>query len=158
MVFALLALATDRHATRADAAATYRAYFPWFAYAVTMLDSFVDQAEDAAAGAHSYIAHYPDPALAVARLHESVAQAAARQLALPHGERHAVLLGCMIAMYLSKDSARAPDLRAASEFVAQAGGSLTALLLPVLRMWRICNAQTAAHVTLLPAWYQALSS
>ena len=29
-----------------------------------MLDSYVDQAEDAANGDHSYIAHYPTPELA----------------------------------------------------------------------------------------------
>ncbi len=61
----------------------------------------------------------PRPGAGGPRLHESVVQAATRQLALPHSERHGVLLGCMIAMYLSKDSARAPDLRAASESVAR---------------------------------------
>ncbi len=142
VVFALLALAADPDVTAADAAATYRAYFPWFAYAVTMLDSFVDQAEDAREGAHSYVAHYPHPELVVERLRESVEHAARRQLSLPYGERHTVLLGCMIAMYLSKDSARTLGLRDSSERVAQAGGSLTALLLPILRLWRICNAQT----------------
>jgi tetraprenyl-beta-curcumene synthase len=143
VVFALLALAAETDVTDADAAATYRAYFPWFAYAVTMLDSFVDQADDQREGAHSYVTHYPEPELAVVRLRESLLESAERQLALPHGERHAILLGCMIAMYLSKDSARVPDLRAASERVVAAGGSLTSLLLPVLRLWRVCNDQTA---------------
>ncbi|HEY6779597.1 MAG TPA: DUF2600 family protein, partial [Thermoleophilaceae bacterium] len=41
VTFALLALAADPHTTYASAKATYDAYFPWFAYAVTMLDSYV---------------------------------------------------------------------------------------------------------------------
>ena len=37
------------------------AYFPWVSLAITMLDSYVDQSEDAASGDHSYIAHYAEP-------------------------------------------------------------------------------------------------
>jgi hypothetical protein len=43
-------------------------------------------------------------------------------------------------MYLSKDSSRSRALRASSASLAGAGGSLTALLLPVLRIWRIAYA------------------
>lgn len=141
LVFALLALATDGNATPGQARATYDAYFPWFGNAVTMLDSYVDQAEDARRGAHSYVAHYPSPEVAVERVCLSVERAAERLLALPNGERHAVLLASMVAMYLSKDSARSPELRAGTAEIVRAGGSLTRLLLPVLRAWRICNGQ-----------------
>lgn len=144
VTLALLALATDPLATTADATATYDAYFPWWAYAVTMLDSYVDQADDRASGAHSYISHYPAPEHAVQRLCEGVERSAERLLELPHGERHAVLLGCMVAMYLSKDSARAPELREATDRIGRSGGTLTTILLPVLRAWRIVNRQTAA--------------
>jgi tetraprenyl-beta-curcumene synthase len=143
VTFALLALATDPDATHEDARRTYDAYFPWFAYAVTMFDSYVDQAEDARSGAHSYISHYRHPEIASRRLCESVERSAGSLLSLPHGERHAVLLGCMIAMYLSKDSARTPGMRETTALISRAGGSLTTILLPVLRAWRVCNAQTA---------------
>lgn len=142
VTFALLALAADPHATREQAEAVHAAYFPWFALAVTMLDAWVDQEEDERCGAHSYVAHYPSREAAAARLCETVERAAAAQLALPQGERHTVLLACMVAMYLSKDSARAPELREASARIVAAGGSLTRLLLPVLRLWRIANGQT----------------
>lgn len=56
-------------------------------------------------------------------------------------ERHAVLLGCMIALYLSKDSARTPELRETTTRIVAAGGTLPKLLLPVLRTWRTCNGQ-----------------
>ena len=53
------------------------------------------------------------------------------------------LAACMVAMYLSKDSAHAPDMRASTAGFVRAGGSLTRLLLPVLRLWRIIFAQRA---------------
>jgi tetraprenyl-beta-curcumene synthase len=141
---ALLAVAASETATAADAQATYDAYFPWLALTLTLIDSYVDQAEDAVAGNHNYLSHYDSAAAAVERLRESVARAAHDVLALPQGERHAVLLGCMVALYLSKDSARTPELRATTASIAAAGGSLTRLLLPVLRLWRIGNGQASA--------------
>jgi tetraprenyl-beta-curcumene synthase len=144
VTFALLALAADPHATTADAATMHAAYFPWFAYAVTMLDAYVDQHEDRRMGAHSYVGYYRSSERAVDRIVESVARSARSLLALPHGERHAVILGCMVGMYLSKDSASTPDLRDGTVRVRRAGGALTALLVPVLRLWRVANGQTAA--------------
>lgn len=138
---ALLTVAASETVTRAEAVATHAAYFPWLAMALTMLDSYADQAEDRANGDHSYVGHYATPEAAVERLCESVARAASGVLALPGGERHAVLLGCMIALYLSKDSARAPALRTTTARIASAGGTLPMLLLPVLRTWRVCNGQ-----------------
>jgi tetraprenyl-beta-curcumene synthase len=141
---ALLTAAASETVTRAEAVATHAAYFPWLAMALTMLDSYADQAEDRANGDHSYVGHYATPEAAVERLCESVARAASGVLALPDGERHAVLLGCMIALYLSKDSARAPTVRKTTARIAVAGGTLPVLLLPVLRTWRVCNGQRRA--------------
>jgi len=138
---ALLAAAASQTVTRETAAATHAAYFPWLAMALTMLDSYADQDEDRTNGSHSYVGHYATPDVAVERLCESVARAASSVLTLPNGERHAVLLGCMIALYLSKDSARAPALCETTARIAAAGGTLPRLLLPVLRTWRICNGQ-----------------
>lgn len=144
IVFVLLSIATSPTLTAAEAQTIYDAYFPWFAYGVTMLDSFVDAVEDEGRGAHSYIAHYPHRELAVPRMCECVEQAAGRLLALRHGERHAVMLGCMVAMYLSKNSAWAAESRAATGRIRRSGGSLTAILLPVLRIWRVWNHQTTS--------------
>jgi tetraprenyl-beta-curcumene synthase len=144
VTFTLLALAADSRVTVADAEQLHAAYFPWFAYAVTMLDAYVDQDEDAQTGAHSYIAYYGTSETAVRRLCESVERSAEDLLALCHGERHAVLLGCMIAMYLSKNSALAPHRRGGTTSIRCAGGTLATVLVPVLRMWRICNRQTTA--------------
>ena len=70
-----------------------------------------------------------------------VREAAWRARALPDGARHAVIVACMIAMYLSKDSSRTPQMRARTRSLAAAGGSLPRLLLPVLRAWRLLYSQ-----------------
>lgn len=144
VVHVMLTLAADLECSERVIADTYAVYFPWVSLATVMLDSYVDQAEDAASGSHSYFAHYASNAQAVGRLRESIVQSAQGALRLPNGERHAVLVASMIAMYLSKDTARSPELRATTRDLARAGGSLTCVLLPILRAWRIRYGQRAA--------------
>jgi tetraprenyl-beta-curcumene synthase len=108
-----------------------------------MLDSYVDLVDDEASGNHSYISHYPDEERAVQRLAECITRAARGALSLPKGHRHTVIVCAMVAMYLSKDSARLPRLRSHASQLLAAGGSLTRLLMPVLRLWRIAYSQRA---------------
>ncbi len=142
-VHAFLALAAQPDCSDADMRRTCAAYFPWLSVATTMLDSYVDQAEDVLNGDHRYIAHYPSE-LAGERVRELVSRSAVEARRLSNGHRHAVIAACMVAMYLSKDSARTPDMRASTASIAQAGGSLTRVLLPILRLWRVAFAQQAA--------------
>lgn len=144
VIHALLALAAAPRTSEREVRDTYAVYFPWVSLAVVMLDSYADQQDDAAEGAHSYFAHYESDAQAFERLRETIVQSARGALQLPNGERHAVLVGCMVAMYLSKDTARAPELQATTRDLARAGGSLTCLLMPILRAWRIRYRQQAA--------------
>lgn len=143
-IYSLLALAAEPRASRRDADETYAVYFPWVSLAVVMLDSYADKEDDALAGEHSYCEHYDDDELATARLRLSIERAARGVLQLPNGRRHAVLVACMSAMYLSKDSMRVPELRDTTRQLARAGGSLTRLLLPILRLWRIRYGQRSA--------------
>ena len=141
-VLALLALAAERgEPEEGRVRATCAAYLPWISLVATMLDSYADQAQDAAEAQHSYIAHYPCAEVAVERVGEIVREAARRARALPDGARHTVIIACMVAMYLSKDSSRTPQMRASTRNLAAAGGSLSQLLLPVLRTWRVLYAQ-----------------
>ncbi len=140
-VLALLALAAAGGLDERRVLDTYTAYLPWISLAGTMLDSYADSAQDAADGEHSYIAHYPCAEEAVERLGVLVREAALRARALPDGPRHTVLVACMVAMYLSKDSVRTPELRASTLHLARACGSLARVLLPVLRVWRVMYAQ-----------------
>lgn len=139
----LLALAARSTLSLAEAEAAHASYFPWLTAMLTMLDSYADLEQDLRSGEHSYIAHYENVELAVERLTLSIRNAARAVLKLPDGERHGVLLGCMIALYLSKDSVRTSDMRPTTARLLAAGGDLPRLLLPILRLWRVCNAQRA---------------
>jgi tetraprenyl-beta-curcumene synthase len=143
-VYALLALAADCTSSEQDISLVEAAYVPWICAASTMLDSYVDQAEDLESGNHSYIAHYPDPDSAALGVRRLVWRAAHEARSLRNGTRHAVIAAGMIAMYLSKSSARTPEMRATTQSLVNAGGSLTRLLLPILRAWRFLYAQRSA--------------
>lgn len=141
---ALLALAAQPRRCRQPEIMRVRdAYNPWISATTTMLDSFVDQLDDAANGDHSYIAHYPTHEIAVTRMRWLICQSITRAQALGDGERHVLLVSAMAAMYLSKDSTRNHQLHRASRSLVRAGGPLTRLLLPLLRLWRIVYRQRA---------------
>jgi tetraprenyl-beta-curcumene synthase len=140
-ILALLALAADPARSKREAQATYDAYLPWVSLAGTMLDSYSDLDEDRMAGAHSYLDHYPSVDIAVDRLAALTTRALEETTALPDGERHVVLVSCMIAMYLSKQSTREPDWRSTTIALARHAGPLPRALTPVLRFWRILYGQ-----------------
>ncbi len=140
-VLALLALGAKPACADAEISQIRKAYFPWISAATTMLDSYVDQREDIANGNHSYIAHYSTPQFALQRVRELIRRSLSEANALPEGERHALIVAGMITLYLSKDSARTEAMRASTERLVRAGGSLTRILLPILRLWRIAYGQ-----------------
>jgi tetraprenyl-beta-curcumene synthase len=140
-VHALLALGARADCVPAETTRIQRAYFPWISAATTMLDSFVDQLEDAANGDHSYVAHYDDSKTAVREIGRLLRRSLIEAGALDDAEHHVLIVACMIAMYLSKDSARSASLREGSRRLASASGSLTIALLPILRLWRVLYAQ-----------------
>jgi len=137
VVHMLFVLAGTPDITPADVVQMRGAYWPWVSLTATMLDSYVDATEDVRNGDHSYVAHYPSMEAAVERIGEIIGRSAANVRGLPNGHRHTVILACMIAMYLSKDSANTAEFRASTRKLIEAGGSLTRVLVPVLRLWRI---------------------
>ncbi len=143
-VHALLALAAESVASEREIKAVLAAYFPWIAATSTMLDSYVDQAEDASVGGHSYLSHYPSLDIATQRVGELVERSVCGARRLDRGHRHAVIATCMIAMYLSKDSARTPAMHTTTRSLAHCGGTLAVLMLPILRLWRILYALRSA--------------
>jgi tetraprenyl-beta-curcumene synthase len=136
-IHALLALAAQPHACSEPAIARVRdAYNPWISAATTMLDSYVDQSDDAANDDHSYIAHYSRPHDAAARLCWLIQQSITRARRLPGGDRHTVIVAGMVALYLSKDATGEANLGEDRQAIAQAAGPLARLLLPILHLWR----------------------
>jgi tetraprenyl-beta-curcumene synthase len=140
-IYALFALAAERRLRGGEIARAYRAYFPWTSALATMLDSFVDQTEDRLNGDHCYVAYYNSAEHATRAISHLVRRCLVETHALENGERHTLIAACMIAMYLSRDSARVPALARQSRQLVSAGGSLTRALVPILRLWRIAYGQ-----------------
>jgi tetraprenyl-beta-curcumene synthase len=142
--FALLALACEANPSEREIARTHAAYFPWASAVACMLDSYADQAEDAANGDHSYLAHYPTPDAAVAGTCRLVRRCLYELNSLENSEKHILIVCSMVALYLSKDSVRIGPMRASSVRIARAGGSLSRALIPVLRLWRAAYQLTSS--------------
>jgi tetraprenyl-beta-curcumene synthase len=140
-IFALLTLAAEPACDEAEIQRTYHTYFPWTSAAATMLDSYVDQVEDAANGDHIYISHYQTADQATRHIQLLIRRCLREARTLRNAEMHTLITASMIALYLSKDSARGSAMSATSKALADAGGSLTRALVPILRLWRIAYAQ-----------------
>lgn len=140
-IFALLALAADGNTPAQLLTRTRAVYSPWATAAATMLDSYVDRVEDEINGDHSYVAHYPTQERAVERIGQLIQRTIHASQQLPNSEGHTLITACMVAMYLTKDAARAPSTRELTTRIARSGGSLTLGLMPILRLWRIAYAQ-----------------
>lgn len=143
-IYALLSIGAEPALSEAHVRQTRDTYFPWVSAVITMLDSYVDEREDIDCGNHVYVAHYRTPELATAHVCELIRRSFTAASALPNGERHSTIVACMIAMYMSKDSARIGEVRATTKRLIDAGGSLTKILLPILRAWRIAYMQRSA--------------
>lgn len=135
-IFALLALAAMPACDRQLVAQTSQSYFPWISVLTAMLDSYVDQVEDAAVGAHSYLSHYPSPTAATERVCSLMCRGLKEAGLLTNAEKHVVIVSCMFAMYLTKRSAGKPPMRFTTHRLRRTGGHLTQLLMPLLALWR----------------------
>ncbi len=143
-VLALLAVAAEPQSGTDYALGVYLAYFPWISLTATLLDSYGDLIEDQVNNENSYVARYESLEVAVGRIEDVLRRAVLETGLLRNGERHAVILAAMVAMYLSKDSARTPDMKATSRMLLCAGGPLAMLLGPVLRAWRVAYSLRGA--------------
>jgi tetraprenyl-beta-curcumene synthase len=143
-VLAMLALAAEpaeSAPSSVEIESVYDAYLTWIAPVGAMLDSYSDILDDQATGDHSYISYYPTMETAVARVNQLVGEARDAAVLLPNGSRHVVVIACMIAFYLSKDSVRAPAMRTSTRELRRAGGPLVGMLVPILRAWRTIYGQ-----------------
>jgi tetraprenyl-beta-curcumene synthase len=140
-IHALLALAADPACRGQDVDSVDAVYMPWACAASTMLDNYVDHAEDLQNEAHNYIDHYPDRDSAECGVYKLLQRATYGANTLRDDAKQATIVAGMAAMYLSKDSARTPEMRSTTRSLIYAGGSLTRLLLPILRAWRIVYAR-----------------
>ncbi len=104
-IYALCALASHADASAAEAARVETAYFPWIAGLLGILESLVDQEEDAAAGTLSYARHYGSPEDAAAATAAFARHASEDVALLRDTAAHVVILAGMIATNLSHQGA-----------------------------------------------------
>lgn len=128
-IYALLAAAVDPHLRCGEAKAIDAAYHPWICLACTLMDSLVDELDDRASGAHSYVAHYDDDSVMAVRVRSVVQRAISEAGYLPRGDRHVVIVTGMIAMYLAAAKQPHPEIRWEL-------GWLAAVEMPVTRAMR----------------------
>jgi tetraprenyl-beta-curcumene synthase len=140
-VIVLLALAADEASTDDDLRAALDVYNPWVGALSLALDSYIDQADDAETGDWSAIAYHPNSQVAQQRIATLIDRALREAATLRHGQRHVVIIAAMIAMYLTSDSATSGPIAASTRRLRQTGGTLTAMLIPLLRCWRILYRQ-----------------
>jgi tetraprenyl-beta-curcumene synthase len=136
----LLALAADEATMRDDLVRAADAY-TWVASASAFLDNYVDRREDARTGAHNYLTYYATEDEAVDAVARLIGRSLREVAALRHGERHVLIVTSMVAMYLSSDGARGFALRDTTRRLVAGGGTLTRVLLPILRTWRLAYGQ-----------------
>ena len=133
-VLALLALAAD--SAPHDATQILAVFMPGICALSTLLDSYVDQAEDAEEENHSYLGHYESPTTGSKRLIWFISTSAQDADTLQDGHRYTIILASMIAMYLSKDSALTRENSSTTATLLKAAGPLASILWPLVRLWR----------------------
>lgn len=127
----------DRMRRAADA-------YVWVGSSAALLDSYLDFDADQHDGSHNWLGYYDSVDHAVARAAVLLAGATERVRVLPAGERHAVIVGAMAALALSGDAARLPERREATTALIRSGGTLTRVLVPMLRAWRVAYGRTTS--------------
>jgi tetraprenyl-beta-curcumene synthase len=137
----VLALAADEGTTPDDLLQAADAYV-WVASAAALLDSYIDRPIDVSSGSHNWFDYYPTDGHATRRAAELLQGAMCQISALRNAERHVVIVASMAALWLSSDTARRTDMRAATAAMAHSGGGTTRLLIPVLRAWRVAYKRT----------------
>ncbi|HEX3734560.1 MAG TPA: DUF2600 family protein [Solirubrobacterales bacterium] len=133
---ALIAAAAAPRTTAAEAELIDAAYFPSVGALTVLLDDLIDRDEDAAAGAHNYMAYYRDSEEAANRL-ELIAHLARGGLEkLRHPHAHAAILAGVAGFYLSAAAAETPYARPIRDRLLWAAGPAVRPIAGVMRRRR----------------------
>jgi tetraprenyl-beta-curcumene synthase len=121
-LFALIAAAGRRHLEPSAAVAIERAYWPWIGALHSLLDSLVDEPEDAATGQGSLLDYYESPQEATMRLQLLAHKAAHAARSLPRSQEHVLILAGMASFYLTAPEASSPVARRVSSTIGDTLG------------------------------------
>jgi tetraprenyl-beta-curcumene synthase len=140
-LFALIAMAAQSHPSAEEARAVEDAYFPWIGALHSLLDSLIDLPEDRASCQPALIEHYGTADEAAAGLRRLAEESRRQVAALPHSDRHALMLAGMVSIYLAEPRAGDPQVRAARRAVLGVLGASSTATMAVMRMR--CRALSA---------------
>lgn len=136
-VFALVAAAAQPALTGAEANAIERAYWPWIGALHSLLDSLVDQEQDARAEHRSLLSYYSGPRELVTRFQLLALEAKRAAASLPRADEHTLVLAAMVSHYLTAPQAATPLGRQVAHAII---GTLGRITTPTMRMLAIRRA------------------
>jgi tetraprenyl-beta-curcumene synthase len=133
---ALIAAAADPATSAAEAERIDAAYFPAIGALTVLLDDLIDRDQDAATGAHNYLAYYGDSEEAAARLDLIAHLARSGLTRLRHRRRHAAILAGVAGFYLSAAAAETPYARPIRERLLRSTGPAVRPIVAFMRRRR----------------------
>ena len=141
-VHALLAAAASPELTGQDVATIDAAYFPCIGALHSLLDSLVDEQEDAATGQLRLLDCYPSRRQATAGLRQLTARALAATRELPSGADHALLVTAMACSYLAAPEASSSSVDQVARQVRTSLGPLARPMLLVFKLRRLAGGRS----------------
>jgi len=134
-----------------ELAAIEGAYFPWIGALHSLLDSLLDELEDAATGQLSLVGRYRCSRDAASRMRSLTVRALAAARTLPDGRSHQLLVAAMACHYLSALDGTAAGEPEPAWAVREALGALAGPALVVFRARRLAGRRRHGPVRVEPA-------
>ncbi len=147
-IYALIAAAAEPALDTEKVEALETAYFPWIGALHSLLDSLLDEAEDAEVGQLNLVNCYANSTEAASRMGLIAARAMEHAYRLRSGEKHAVGVAAMAGYYLSDllaSNTTTPEAMLAARNVAEEIGGLAK---PILLMFRVRRLAGAAPLSI----------
>jgi tetraprenyl-beta-curcumene synthase len=157
-VDALIAAAASPELSAQDVAAIETAYFPCIGALHSLLDSLVDEEEDAATGQPLLLDCYPSRQRAADGLQALATGSLKAARGLPSGADHALVVTAMACSYLAAPEARASGVDVVARQVRATLGPLARPMLLVFKLRRLANRSRPPQLAVAAAQARAAAT
>lgn len=127
-IFCLFAAAFDPELKLEDVQQIKGAYFPWIAGLHILLDYFIDLIEDRETAQLNFVEYYPSREKREERLNLFVQKSLLEARTLPYVNFHRAVIQGLLAMYLSDEKGRLPELVQTTRQLLVSGGTQVKIL------------------------------